>query len=454
MRKLLKLIAVVLVITMTVVSFTACGSSSSSVTTDDSQQAQGSSTASDTKAKEPKEISFWIQKYGSDPAAQDQMLKDMTADFESKTGIKVKYSIVDWGQALNKYTLACTGGEAPDVADVFFTASLIKMGGEKYGPMQIDDVAKEMGEESWFQAGKDEAYQNGHWYGIPWRFDTRVLLYNKDYFAEAGITSAPKTWDEMIEAGKKLTKTDAKGNITRAGLAWFNMMARFDQTWFALLGGAGGNLMDAGYTKPTFNTQAGIDSLALMRDVNVKHKIAVPNMVDPSYDPVSEFMAGKVAMVFGVTAETKNNIENQAPQLKDKFGSAVMPSKSGEGASSIAFSAPIVVFKTTKDADASKQWVKYFCSPENQLKASKALSLLNSSKAVMSDSYFSQDEWLSAFVKQSERAVPGDMPVAQWSQIDAWPNGPLPTLCTEVIAGKDIQKSIDKSISEFEKLMK
>ncbi len=452
MKKEIRLIGVILVLAMMVASFAACGSPAKP--TDDSKQAQSSSTTSNTKPNDPREISFWIQKYGSDPAAQEKMLKEMTSDFESKTGIKVKYSIVDWGQALNKYTLACTGGEAPDVADVFFTASLIQIGGEEYGPMEIDDVAKEMGEDSWFQAGKDEAFQNGHWYGIPWRFDTRVLLYNKDYFAEAGVTAPPKTWDEMVEIGKKLTKTDEKGNITRAGLAWFNMMARFDQTWFALLGGAGGSLMDEGYTKPGFNTQAGIDSLSLMRDINAKHKIAVPNMVDPSYDPVSEFMAGKVAMVFGVTAETKNNIEKQAPQLNGKFASAVMPSKSGEGPSSIAFSAPIVVFKTTKDADASKQWVKYFCSTENQLKASKTLSLLNSSKAVMSDNYFSQDEWLNAFVNQSDRAVPGDMPVAQWSQLDAWPNGPLPTLCTEVIAGKDIQKSIDKAVSEFEKLMK
>ncbi len=452
MKKVIRLIGVILVMAMMVTGFAACGSSKK--TADAGEQTPESSTASAVKPNEPSEISFWIQKYGSDPAAQDKLLKEMTEDFEAKTGIKVKYSIVDWGQALNKYTLACTGGEAPDVADVFFTASLIKIGGDTYGPMEIDDVAREMGEDSWFQAGKDEAYQNGHWYGIPWRFDTRVLLYNKDYFAEAGVAAPPATWDEMIETGKKLTQTDAKGNITRAGLAWFNMMARFDQTWFALLGGAGGSLMDEGYTKPAFNTQAGVDSLALMRDVNVKHKIAVPNMIDPSYDPVSEFMAGKVAMVFGVTAETKNNIENQAPQLKGKFASAVMPSKTGEGPSSIAFSAPIVVFKTTKNADASKQWVKYFCNTENQLKASKTLSLLNSSKAVMSDSYFSQDEWLNSFVKQSERAVPGDIPVAQWSQIDAWPSGPLPSLCTEVIAGKDIQTSIDKAFVEFEKLLK
>ncbi len=452
MKKSARFIGVFLAVAMLAASITACGSQEKAE--NNGEQAAGSGTVSEQEQAASKEITFWIQKYGSDPSAQDKLLTEMTTDFEAKTGIKVKYSIVDWGQALNKYTLACTGGEAPDVADVFFTASLIEIGGENYGPMVIDDVIKEMGEDSWFEAGKDEAYQNGHWYGVPWRFDTRTLLYNKEHFAKAGIEAAPRTWDEMVEIGKKLTETDSKGNITRAGLAWNNTMARFDQTWFALLGGAGGAVMDEAYTKPTFNTQAGIDSLTFMKDVIFKHKIASSSAVDPSYDPAAEFMAEKVSMVFGVPAETKNNIENQAPQLKDKFASAVLPSKSGDGPSSIAFSAPIVVFKTTKDAEASKEWVKFFCNAENQLKASKTLSLLNSSKAVMNDKYFTEDEWLSAFVKQSERAVPGDLPIAQWSQVDAWPNGPLPGMCTEIIAGKDIQQSIDKAMAGFEELLK
>lgn len=451
MKRAQRVLGVLLAVIMLIVNITACGSGGK----EPNNSKQPTSTANaNEKPNEPKEITFWMQKYGSDPAAQDALLKEMTDDFESKTGIKVKYSIVDWGQALNKYTLACTGGEAPDVADVFFTASLIQMGGEEYGPMQIDDVAREMGEDSWFKAGKDEAYYDGHWYGIPWRFDTRTLVYNTEHFEEAGIAAPPTTWDELVDAGKKLTKTDLKGNITRAGLAWFNMMARFDQTWFALLAGAGGNLMDDNFQKPTFNSQAGVDSLNFMRDVIVTHKIASPNAVDPSYDPVAEFMAEKVSMVFGVTAETKNNIENQAPQLKGKFASAVMPSMSGKGPSSIAYSAPIVIFKTTKDADSSKEWVKYFCNTENQLKASKVLSLLNSSKAVMNDSYFMQDQWLNAFVEQSGRAVAGDMPIPEWSQVDAWPNGPLPAMCSEVIAGMDVQQSIDKAIVEFEDLLK
>jgi multiple sugar transport system substrate-binding protein len=44
-----------------------------------------------------------------------------------------------------------------------------------------------------------------------------MMFYNKDYFKQAGITKVPTTVEEMIAASKKLTKHDAKGDMTRSG---------------------------------------------------------------------------------------------------------------------------------------------------------------------------------------------------------------------------------------------
>ena len=71
----------------------------------------------------------------------------------------------------------------------------------------------------------------------------------------------------------------------------------------------------------------------------------------------------------------------------------------------------------------------------------------------MSDPYFSNDEWLSVFVKQTERVVPGDMPIPEWSQIDAWPNGPLPKMTTNIMAGKPVQEEVDNAIAEINKIL-
>ena len=395
---------------------------------------------------------FWMQAYGSDPSIQRAALDKVTADFEEQTGISVEYNIVDWGSASQKLTLACTGGEAPDVADIFFTKSLATMSSDEYGLMELNDLVEEMGgEDTWITAGKDEACVDGDWYGIPWRADTRVLLYNMEDFENAGITEAPTTWDELVEDAQKLTVTDEDGNITHAGLAWYSDMGRYDQTWFSMLAQCGGTLMNDEFTEFTLDTEQSKQALAFLSDCINTYNIC-SNSLDASYDAVTEFMSGNVSMVFGVTGETKNNILQNAPQMEGKFASAPLPTATGaeNEKNGISFSAPIGIFKTTENADAAKEWVKYFCSEEVQLYMSQELGLLNSNCAVMENSYFTEDDWLKAFSTTIANSQSGDMPLTTWSQIDAWPDGPIPSMCANVVNGTDADTAIAECMSQIE----
>ena len=45
---------------------------------------------------------------------------------------------------------------------------------------------------------------NGKQYGIPWDMGMIGFWYNKDLFAQAGITAPPTTWDDYLAAVKKL----------------------------------------------------------------------------------------------------------------------------------------------------------------------------------------------------------------------------------------------------------
>lgn len=395
---------------------------------------------------------FWMQAYGSDPSIQRAALDKVTADFQEQTGISVEYNIVDWNSASQKLTLACTGGEAPDVADIFFTKSLATMSSDEYGLMELNDLVEEMGgEDTWITAGKDEACVDGDWYGIPWRADTRVLLYNTEDFENAGITEAPTTWDELVEDAQKLTVTDEDGNITHAGLAWYSDMGRYDQTWFSMLAQCGGTLMNDEFTEFTLDTEQSKQALAFLSDCINTYNIC-NNSLDASYDAVTEFMSGNVSMVFGVTGETKNNILQNAPQMEGKFASAPLPTATGaeNEKNGISFSAPIGIFKTTENADAAKEWVKYFCSEDVQLYMSQELGLLNSNCAVMENSYFTEDEWLKAFSTTIANSQSGDMPLTTWSQIDAWPDGPIPSMCANVVNGTDADTAIAECMSQIE----
>jgi multiple sugar transport system substrate-binding protein len=60
---------------------------------------------------------------------------------------------------------------------------------------------------------------DGQIYAVPLEVDGLVLFYNKQLFAQEGLVEPPPTWDALIETAKKLTKTDANGKITQAGIS-------------------------------------------------------------------------------------------------------------------------------------------------------------------------------------------------------------------------------------------
>lgn len=56
-------------------------------------------------------------------------------------------------------------------------------------------------------------------YGLPFALDSLVMFYNRELFNQAKITSIPKNWTDFQEAVKKLTKANAKGELTQSGAA-------------------------------------------------------------------------------------------------------------------------------------------------------------------------------------------------------------------------------------------
>ena len=42
------------------------------------------------------------------------------------------------------------------------------------------------------------------------------------------------------------------------------------------------------------------------------------------------------------------------------------------------------------------------------------------------------------------------MPLTTWSQLDAWPDGPIPTMCANVVNGTDADTAIAECLSQIE----
>ncbi|MFI6832313.1 extracellular solute-binding protein [Kribbella sp. NPDC050241] len=105
-------------------------------------------------------------------------------------------------------------------------------------------------------------------YAVPIVANPRLLAYSKSAFAAAGLdpTKPPQSLAELREDAKKLTKRDAKGQITRTGFDFWAPASNYRQQFVAFMGAKGGQMFTAD-GQPAFNGQAGIDALQQIHDM-------------------------------------------------------------------------------------------------------------------------------------------------------------------------------------------
>jgi len=128
-----------------------------------------------------------------------------------------------------------------------------------------------------------------------------VIYYNKKLFDEAGV-AYPKddwTWKDLLDKAQKLTKRDAKGNVTQYGFLdeW--------TIWEAWVYSNGGAIVDdiKHPTKITLDSPEAIAGVQFRADLANKYKVTPPPVVINSttmgwYGTASKFMEGKIAMFY------------------------------------------------------------------------------------------------------------------------------------------------------------
>ncbi|WP_030892072.1 extracellular solute-binding protein [Streptomyces sp. NRRL F-5053] len=156
--------------------------------------------------------------WAMDGSTADQWQKDVQADFEKKTGAKLKVEIQQWNGIQQKITTALSESDPPDVIEVgnTQTPAYAKTG----GLADLSDLKKTLGKD-WTPSINKSAVYDGKQYAAPWFAVNRVVIYNKKIWSEAGIKGTPKTREEFFDALDKIEqKTDAEP-LYMPGQNWY-----------------------------------------------------------------------------------------------------------------------------------------------------------------------------------------------------------------------------------------
>jgi N,N'-diacetylchitobiose transport system substrate-binding protein len=124
--------------------------------------------------------------------------------FESAhPGTKVDVQIQTWGDHLTKLDAALAGGRAPDVVELGNTETTKYMAAGALANL-TPNRGSFPNSRTWLRALTQSCTYQSRLFCVPYYAGARAVIYRKDHWRQAGLTSAPKTLDGFVAAGRRL----------------------------------------------------------------------------------------------------------------------------------------------------------------------------------------------------------------------------------------------------------
>jgi sn-glycerol 3-phosphate transport system substrate-binding protein len=315
-------------------------------------------TAPATSGGAAVELSFFYPIAVGGPITK--IIEGYAADFtKANPNIKVTSTFAGgYPDTLTKIQTTVDGGGAPPDVAVLLSTDIFALKDGDY-IIQLDDYIKTADASyitDFYDAFMANSKDGGKVYGIPFQRSTPVLYYNKDLFKEVGLNpdQAPKTWAEMVDMAKKLTKSD--------GSRWGVEIPSDGFPYWVFEGmaiGNGKNFVDDTGTKTFFNDPAVVQALDAWVGLGTKDKVEPASIVIWNTTP-DDFLGGKAGMIWHTTGSLTNILKN----AKFPVGVGFLPGLKQPGAPTGGGN--FYLFKKTPAEKQAAAWkfIQFMSSPE------------------------------------------------------------------------------------------
>jgi sorbitol/mannitol transport system substrate-binding protein len=284
--------------------------------------------------------------------------------FTAKTGIKVKYTILD-ETTLRQVTTrdVSAGGGQFDVAMIgAFEAPQFGRNGTVVDltPKATADAAYQYNDI--IPGVRNALSADGKLYAAPFYAESSFLMYRKDVLKRAGVTMPPKpTWDQVAAIARKINKPNMAGICLRGKPGWGELGATFTTvlntfggTWWSAK--PDGSVDKAMVNQPAFKQ-------ALQFYVNLVHNAGEKDAANSSFNEcLSQYKDGKVAMWYDATVAA-GLLEASDSPVKGKNGYALAPVKETPE-SGWLWSWALAIPKTSSKQDLAWKYISFATGPQ------------------------------------------------------------------------------------------
>jgi len=290
-----------------------------------------------------------------------KVLREIIRDYNaSGPAIRVKEEFLgDYDTIYRKTLTSLMAGRPPDLAVAYES-----MVAEYMRYDAVVDLTPYLEEEARVSDIKEDIYPvflesnrfqafGGKLLSMPFTKSVLMLYYNVDMLEKIGRTTPPATWDEFLDACRKI-----KQQTGRSAYAFSRDASTFDAFVFSF----GGEVYDPKSRRPLFDQAETLDVLKLHRDLfeaGLAHEVAYL-----TYDDRNDFAQARAA--FFIRSSTSRPYVAELVKDKFRWDMAVIPrSKRLKQPRTVLFGANICMFKSNPARQkAAWNFIKYFISKE------------------------------------------------------------------------------------------
>jgi multiple sugar transport system substrate-binding protein len=286
------------------------------------------------------------------PASDDELRRQADI-FSKQAGVTVRVDTIAGPQMFAKRAAEVSSQSGHDVivtgaADPFlYEQHLVDVGD------LVDHLGPKYG--GWYPFAKETCLTASGWRAVPWFWVAFVGSYNEAQFKKAGV-QPPKTWDDLLKAGKVLKKQGHPVGIPISQCTDANI------TFWSVLWSAGGKVLEPDGKTPAINSDKAAQVVEWYKEL-------YKDAMDPevlSWDNASNnrfLLSGKGSWIHNPISPYVAAVEKKMP-IADEINHHNSPGGPG-GIHSATGVNSLGIWKFSKNIPLAKDFIKFLFEKEN-----------------------------------------------------------------------------------------
>ncbi|MDD2362360.1 MAG: sugar ABC transporter substrate-binding protein [Oscillospiraceae bacterium] len=381
----------------------------------------------------PIDITHWYWADNPDYSAKmQQIVKDFNENNDQNIKVTAQEYPWDGGGYSETLFTAAMGGGGPDTAAWKLTSTPLFKANNLLANLDgyINDwTDKEDIEENLYNVMRN-ASGTDNIYVMPWNTQVLYVYYRPSMFKAVNI-AVPTTYDEFLEACRKLTRdTDKNGKTDVYGFGMRGAKGG-QEPWGSFIYGRGGDFTN-------FSTPQAI---AGMQDfINLYKNGYVPPTAptDGFNEIIANFKSGKTAMTIHHIGSSSGMVEALGEDV-DAF-----PFPKGTSQWTSMGDTENVIFEACDNKDAAFEWVAYLATGKGQEEWCKTTGNVPVSKRVQAMPEFQNNKFMKVSIQGAPSA--GIFPILDTTT--EWINTIWPNTTAAALAG---QKTAEQAMADLQK---